>query len=190
MIKSKTELKEYLIKEGNHPKKRSLLTQVKNLILTDYSGNKILSLYLKALRYSEYAFNTHNYFLMLFWGHILRKTSLITGFQIPLNVIGPGLSLFHWGTIIINARVKIGSNATIHPNVIIGQKIANGECPIIGDNCYICSGAIILGGITIGNNVKIAHNSVIRKSVPSNCVVAGNPARIIKLNGEKVDLPL
>lgn len=52
---------------------------------------------------------------------------------------------------------------------------------IIGNNCWVGDKATILGGVTIGNNVIIAANSVVTKSVPDNSVVAGVPAKIIKL---------
>lgn len=51
-------------------------------------------------------------------------------------------------------------------------------------------GARVLGDIVIGDNVTIAPNTVVFKDVPSNCVVAGNPAIIIKKNGNKVHIPL
>lgn len=50
---------------------------------------------------------------------------------------------------------------------------------VIGDYVYIGSGALIMPGVTIGNNVLIAAGSVVTKSIPSGSVVAGNPARII-----------
>jgi maltose O-acetyltransferase len=50
----------------------------------------------------------------------------------------------------------------------------------IGDNCWIGGGAIINPGLTIGDNVVIASGAVVTKDVPSNVVVGGNPARIIK----------
>ena len=52
--------------------------------------------------------------------------------------------------------------------------------PIIGDNVYIAKGAIVFGGITIGNNVTIGANAVVNAPVPDNAVVAGVPAKIIK----------
>jgi len=52
----------------------------------------------------------------------------------------------------------------------------------IGKNCFIAVGAIILPGITIGDEVIIGAGSVVTKNVPSNTIVAGNPARIIKTN--------
>ena len=60
----------------------------------------------------------------------------------------------------------------------------------IGDNCFLCAGAKIIGNITIGDNVTIAHNTVVVKDVPSGCIVAGNPARIIKQNGKKCNILL
>ena len=52
----------------------------------------------------------------------------------------------------------------------------------IGDNCFIGFNAIILPGVTIGDHVIVAGNSVVVKDVPSNCVVMGNPARVVEQN--------
>jgi len=51
---------------------------------------------------------------------------------------------------------------------------------IIGDYCFIGANAIILPGVEIGNNVVVAAGSVVTKNIPNNCIVAGNPAKIIK----------
>ena len=51
----------------------------------------------------------------------------------------------------------------------------------MGDNVYIAKGAIVFGGITIGNNVTIGANAVVNKPVPDNAVIAGIPAKIIKI---------
>lgn len=50
----------------------------------------------------------------------------------------------------------------------------------IGDNCFIGTKAIILPGVKIGNEVVVAAGAVVTKDVPSNSIVAGNPARVIR----------
>jgi serine O-acetyltransferase len=56
----------------------------------------------------------------------------------------------------------------------------------LGNHVVVGAGAKILGGIKIGDNVKIGANSVVLKSVPPNSTVIGIPARIIKSEGERV----
>ena len=84
----------------------------------------------------------------------------------------------HPRNILIGEHVKLGKNAMIFNNVTIGQN--HGEYPIIGDNVTIYSGTIIIGGISIGNNVTIGANSFINKNVEDDVVIAGNPARVIE----------
>ncbi len=52
----------------------------------------------------------------------------------------------------------------------------------IGRNCFIGFNAIVLPGVTIGDSVIVSGNSVVARDVPSNCVVMGNPARIVEQN--------
>lgn len=56
----------------------------------------------------------------------------------------------------------------------------------IGKNCFIAVGAIVLPGVTIGDEVIVGAGAVVTKSVPSNCVVVGNPAKIIR-NGIRMN---
>ena len=51
---------------------------------------------------------------------------------------------------------------------------------MIKDNCWICSGAIISGGVTIGENSIVAAGAVVTKDVPKNCIVGGVPAKVIR----------
>ena len=59
------------------------------------------------------------------------------------------------------------------------------EGAVIGDNVQIGVGANIFGNVKIGNNVSIGAHSIVLKDVPSNCVVAGAPAKIIKTRPEE-----
>ncbi len=56
--------------------------------------------------------------------------------------------------------------------------------PIIDDNVHISHGAVVFGGIVIGNNVKIGANAVVNKPVPDNAIVAGVPAKILRFKDE------
>ncbi len=138
----------------------------------------------------EYAKNCNNKILLVFYLMRLRQLSYLTGYQIPLNVCDYGLKIFHWGMIIIHEKTKIGKNATFQPDIVIGKKEVDGGCPVIGDNFYICAGARVYGDIKIGNNVRIGPNSCVYKDVPNNCIVVGNPAYIIKLDGQKCNIKL
>jgi len=101
--------------------------------------------------------------------------------------IGPGAHFEHSYATYLNAR-SIGRDFYCLQLVTLG----NGKdgAPVIGDHVRIMTGATVFGGITIGDNVTIGANAVVNKNVPSGCTVVGNPARIVKQAGQKVDLAL
>lgn len=103
--------------------------------------------------------------------------------------VAEGLVLQHGYSTIIFAE-SIGTNCQIWHNVTIGRAHDKGRRPRIGNNVKICTGAVVIGDITIGNNVTIGAGSIVVKDIPDNCIVCGNPARIINRNGEKVNIKL
>lgn len=144
--------------------------------------------YIRTMRYCELHINSKGFYhkvLAKMWLHRLRKLSSITGFQIPPNTIGSGLTIWHWGPIIINPAVTIGKNCTLNPMVIIGHKMPKEPAPHIGDDVFVGGGAKIIGDINIGNNVSIAPNAVVVKDVPDNAVVGGVPCKILKYKYNK-----
>lgn len=87
----------------------------------------------------------------------------------------------------ISRFAKIGKGCRIYQNVTIGE--VNREAPRIGDRCLIGAGAVLIGGIRIGNDVKIGAGTVVRQDVPDGCTVAAPPAAIWErsVNGDAVE---
>lgn len=100
--------------------------------------------------------------------------------------VGEGLVIQHgFGTRI--GCSEMGRNCQVWQGVTIGKSRSglNEPRPVIGNNVRICAGAMVLGGITIGDDVTVGAASVVLKSVPPGCTVVGNPARIVKGPGIK-----
>lgn len=182
MIRTKEDYLYYLDEDRKALKelKRNFFSQ----FIRDIFFPNFIYVFQRKLRKVEYFKNTQgNLFRKVFYLYLLskyRRYQLKLGYSIPLNVCGPGLSIAHYGTIVINGNAKIGANCRIHIAVNIG---ANGgkEAPILGDNVYIGPGAKIFGAITVANNVMIGANSVVNKSIEEEgIVVAGIPAKRIR----------
>jgi serine O-acetyltransferase len=114
--------------------------------------------------------------LTLFLYHFGRQT----GLQIGLHSCDFGVKIYHWGWCIVNQNARIGKNVVMYPGVCVGQTSSN-AAPIIGDNVFIGLSSKVMGPIRVGNNVIIAPNAVVTKDVPDNAVVAGVPAKVIKM---------
>lgn len=83
---------------------------------------------------------------------------------------------------IINAE-HIGKNFVCNQGVTITAAKRGVERPIIGDDCFVGANAVILGPCHIGNNVMVGAGSLVRDiDVPDNCMVVGNPCRIVRKN--------
>lgn len=92
----------------------------------------------------------------------------------PLARIGKNF----WGifrNVAITAYTVIGRNVYIEANVTIADH--KGQYPIVGNNVRIRTGAVIMGGVRIGDDAVIGANSVVTSSVPANTTVIGVPAR-------------
>ena len=109
-----------------------------------------------------------------------RRLSLLTGISIPKNTCSEGLTLYHFGSIVVNAACKIGRNCCIMNNVNIGANQGSLKAPKIGDDVYIGHGAVIFGDIEIADGCYIGANAVVNKSfLEPNSVIVGIPAKVI-----------
>ena len=109
-------------------------------------------------------------------------TFLVFNSVVPFSTsIGKG-SRFAYGGIgvVLHGKAKIGERVVIGQGVTVGRKLDPEGVPIIGNDVYISAGSRVLGGIVVGDNVIIGANSVVVSNVPSNSIVAGAPARVVR----------
>lgn len=113
----------------------------------------------------------------------------LTGVEIhPSAKIGTGFFIDHGMGVVVGETAEIGDYVTLFQGVTLGGtgKERGKRHPTLGNHVVVGAGAKILGGITIGDNVKIGANSVVLKNVPANSTVIGVPARVIKTQGERL----
>ena len=113
-----------------------------------------------------------------------------TGIEIhPGATIGKRLVIDHGMGIVIGETAEIGDDCLIYQGVTLGGTgVMQGKRhPTLGNNVMIGSGAKVLGPIKIGDNARVAANSVVLREVPENSTVVGIPGRIVRINGEKTD---
>ena len=135
----------------------------------------------KLLRKLEYYMNCKplqkSYIQYLKWK--FYRMGRQVGFSIHPNVFGPGLSIAHTGTLIVNGNVRVGENCRIHNCVHLAtQAGSDNACPTLGNNIFIAPGAIVFGKIQIADNIVIGANSVVNTSfLEAGITIAGSPAK-------------
>lgn len=172
MINSKEDLKRYLeadrVALHIEKKRPSLLS------------NEVWKFEIWLRRY-EYYFNTQGkglHKLMKMYSHYMfHYWSVKLNFSIPVNVFNEGLSIAHYGTIVVNGNSKVGKNCRIQEGTCIGATGGSRMAPIIGDNVFIGSGAKIIGEIKIASGTVIGAGAVVIKNiVDENTTWVGVPA--------------
>jgi len=127
---------------------------------------------------------------MYFIARLISQLSrAFTGIEIhPGARIGKGLFIDHGMGVVIGETTIIGNHCTIYQNVTLGGtgKDKGKRHPTIGDNVMIGSGAKVLGPFTVGSNSKIAANAVVLSEVPENSTCVGVPARVVRINNQKL----
>lgn len=128
-------------------------------------------------------------FVLFVWYMVLYRVLIewVLNIEINWNVkVGSNFNLKHGHGSVVESTTEFGNNCTLRHGTTIGHKIlpdgTYSRAPKIGNNVDIGSGVTIIGNIVIGNNVIIGAGAVITKSVPDNCVMVGNPGRLLKMS--------
>lgn len=148
-----------------------------------YSGLHAVIFY----RFSHF-FYRHRWFFIARW--ISQFARFLTGIEIhPGATIGTGLFIDHGSGVVIGETAVVGDNCTIYQGVTLGgtgHEVGKRH-PTLENNVLVGSGAKVLGPFTIGENSMIAAGAVVLEEVPPNATAVGVPARIVKLNGKRVE---
>ena len=183
MIQSKNDL-HYYIKQDRKNNERTEKRSIGEAIKDFFFPNAIAYLYY--LRHVEYYRNVPSIWskiFLLYYTFKFRYAGRQLGYSIGVNACGPGLSLPHYGTIIISAEARLGANCRVHACVNIGASAGKDEAPQVGDNVYIGPSCVLFGDITIGSNNTIGANATVNKSFEQeHVIIAGTPAQILKTN--------
>ena len=122
-----------------------------------------------------------------------QVSRFLTGIEIhPGAKIGRGIFIDHGHGVVIGETAEIGENVILYQQVTLGGiGFSSGKRhPTLGGNIVVGAGAKILGAITIGDDTIIGAGAIVVKDIPDHAVVVGNPGRVVKRFGTRIDLPL
>ena len=149
-----------------------------------YPGVKALRMYRRAN-----FFYRHN---LKFLARLVSQSCVRkTGIEIhPAATIGKRLVIDHGVGVVIGETAEIGDDCLIYQGVTLGGtgKDIGKRHPTLGNNVMVGAGAKVLGPFKVGDNSRIAAGAVVLAEVPENSTATGVPARIVKINGERVPL--
>ncbi len=121
---------------------------------------------------------------------VSQGSKFFTGIEIhPGATIGRRLVIDHGTGIVIGETAVIGDDCLLYQGVTLGGtgKDIGKRHPTLGNNVMVGCGAKLLGPFTVGDNARIAANSVVLRDVPQDATVVGVPGRVVRLRGEKLD---
>ena len=130
----------------------------------------------------------HKHFFLARW--VSQHGRHRTGIEIhPGAKIGKCLFIDHGMGIVIGETAEIGDDCLIYHGVTLGGtgKDVGKRHPTIGNNVLIGAGAKVLGPFTVGDNSRIASNSVVLSEIPPDSTAVGVPAKVVRIAGKKVN---
>ena len=120
---------------------------------------------------------------------ISQLARFFTGVEIhPGAKIGKALLIDHGTGVVIGETAEIGDYCLLYQGCTLGGtgKDQGKRHPTLGNNVMVGCGAKVLGPFKVGDNAKIAANAVVLAPVPPNSTAVGVPARVVKLDGQRV----
>lgn len=181
LIKDKTkinaDIKRYMESYGITPPRKDIY--VKELVYCSNRSKEFLNVFYFRIGKRLAKFHLLTVFKMIF------PPKRTIGFGIDERNLEKGLFIQHGDSTIIHAH-KVGDNLTIYQNVTIGD--SGKGYPTIGNNVTICTGAVVLGPIHVGDGAIIGANASVVKDVPSDAVIVPANNRIVRLNGKKCEM--
>ncbi len=169
----------------NFAKKVDPAARSKFEIWLTYSGVHALSRH----RVAHFFYKAH---LKLLARIISQVAKFFTGIEIhPAAKISSGVFIDHGSGVVIGETAVVEKNVVIYQGVTLGgtgKDNGKRRHPTIKEGAVISCGAKVLGGITVGEYAKVGAGSVVLKDVPPRATVVGVPARIVRINGEKVEI--
>ena len=120
---------------------------------------------------------------------ISQRSRHRTGIEIhPGAKIGKRLVIDHGMGIVIGETAEIGDDCLIYHGVTLGGtgKDVGKRHPTIGNNVLIGTGAKVLGPLKIGDNSRVAANSVVLRDIPPDSTAVGVPAKVVRVEGRKI----
>lgn len=178
MIGSKDDLFEYLAADRwIQPIERNPLKRLFSL------SSRVVSLKTH-LRKAEYHYNVGRAHRLAYYYHLLRLKKISARFcsEIPINVFGKGLVIWHPERIIVNPQSKVGDYCSLSSGVVIAQ--AHDQCPVIGDHVELMIDSKVLGGINVADHTRVGANALVLKDISEpNTTWAGVPAHKISDRG-------
>ncbi len=132
----------------------------------------------------------HTHGLRFLARSVSQWSKIWTGIEIhPAAKIGRRLVIDHGTGIVIGETAEVGDDCLLYQGVTLGGtgKDIGKRHPTLGNNVMVGAGAKVLGPFRVGDNARIAANSVVLREVPPNATVVGVPGHIVRLCGEKLD---
>ena len=114
-----------------------------------------------------------------FWTFFLSRSAHRHGGYVGPGAVFAGEPSLPHGLhgVFVSRYAVVGRGCRIYQNVTIGE--VDGQAPVLGDGCLIGAGAVLVGGIRVGNRVRVGAGTVVCTDIPDGCTVVAQPARIL-----------